>query len=132
MKTALFKHTLGLLFVIGVLEIISTIFYLHWTLWWFDVILHFLGGAWAAMTILLIWHNGSSLLKPSRLKIVWIGVIGAFIIGFMWEIYELLIGATAFGDGIFYWRDTYSDLIMDVCGGFFASLYSYKILSKNG
>ena len=131
LKSPLFKHSFVLFFIIGLLELVSMVFYLHWTLWWFDVVLHFLGGAWAAMTVIFVWHYHRVSINTSQLKIIWVGVIGAFFIGFMWEIYELSISATSFADGISYVRDTTSDLVMDCCGGFFASLYSFKILSKN-
>ena len=132
LKTPLFKHALALLFVIGVLDLIAAVFHLHWEYWWYDVILHFLGGAWATMTVILVWHYYSNLSASDRLKFVKIGVIGALTIGFLWEIYELISRVTSFSDGIFYWMDTASDLLMDICGGFFGALYSFRILSKNG
>jgi hypothetical protein len=36
-----------------------------------------------------------------------------------------------FSDGIFFVRDTVSDLIIDSCGGFFATLLSFKQFGVN-
>ena len=128
-KWQLFKHTLSVLFALTVLELLANVFYLHWTVWWFDVILHFLGGASVSMTAVLILHYQLNQ-TISQFKLILIGVIGALVIGFLWEVYEVLAGDTFLSDGISYWRDTSSDLIMDICGGFFATLYSFRILNS--
>ena len=129
-KTKLFKQASLLLVVIAILDVVATIFYLHWTVWWFDTILHFLGGAWSGITVILIWHHYHNK-SSNQLKMVFIGVSGALIIGLLWEIYELLLGATSFSDGIAYLADTASDIIMDICGSFFGALYSIKIIRNH-
>ena len=83
------------------------------------------------MSVILILNYYSNQ-KISQLKMILIATIGALIVGFLWEAYEVLARDTFLADGVSYWRDTGSDIIMDICGGFFASIYSYKILSKNG
>ena len=130
-KNLLLKESILLLLVIGVLDLIAGIFYLHWTVWWYDVILHFIGGAWAAMAVILFWHSIISSLKNNQLKLVIVGIIGAFIIGLLWEVYELIIDATSISYGLFYWTDTTSDILLDICGGFFAALHSFKIIRSH-
>ena len=131
LRTSLFKQTLTLLFVIAALDVVASIFYLHWTLWWFDIVLHFLAGAAVSMALIVIWQNISNHLEFNKLKEILMLVLGTLLIGLLWEIFELFFDITSFSDGIFYWRDTFSDLIMDICGGFFGALYSFKLLSKN-
>ena len=129
-KTSLFKHTLILLFTVSVLDFVGQILYFSWTLWWFDVILHFLSGACVGMATILAWNYFFMPQEISKLKMILIAFVGALTVGLLWEVYELYIGATFFSDGVVYIRDTFSDLIMDVCGGFFGTLYSQRFCGE--
>lgn len=129
-KTSLFKHTFALLFLIGVLNFIGNKLYLSWTVWWFDVFLHFFSGACVGMATILAWNYFSGTPVTDKLKMIFIAFIGTLTIGLLWEIFELYFGITFLADGIFYIRDTVSDLLMDMSGGFFGVLYAYRILSK--
>lgn len=130
LNISLLKRIIALLFIVGFLDIIAYIFYFHWIFWWYDVTLHFLAGYSVGMTIVFVWGYFFDLSITSKIKMLCIAVIGSFIIGFLWEIYELLVKQTSLTDGLFYWWDTISDLILDTCGGFFGALYSYKIIDK--
>lgn len=81
-----------------------------WTLWWFDIPLHILGGAWAGLcTAWLAAHLGY---RPTLA----ICLGGAFLIGGSWEIFEYIfhIGGSAF---MSYPLDTAKDMADDVIGG---------------
>ena len=122
--------TFALFIIIGLLDYVGNTFYLHWTEWWFDVMLHFLSGGAVAMFLISVGRSFSSL-KSSDITIIIVTILGTLLIGILWEIFELYFNITFFSDGVFYWRDTISDLIMDVCGGFFATLYSIKIIIRS-
>ena len=129
--TPLFKQTVTLLLIIAVLDLMAFIFYLHWTIWWYDVLLHFLSGVCVAMATVMFWNHFRVASQTSVLKMIFIALLGTFIVGFLWEVYELSLGATSFLEGVAYWRDTASDLIMDTSGGFFGALYAYELTDKS-
>jgi len=129
-NTPLFKRALGLLFIIGLMDLVAEFFYLHWALWWYDVILHFLAGGLIGLTVLIIWNAFYGFSDNDKIKIVMVVFLSSLIIGVLWEIFELSFNITSLSDGIIYIRDTCSDLLMDTTGGFFGSLYAMKILSR--
>ena len=85
--------------------------YLYWVFWWYDIVLHVFGGAWAALAMMWVFaafgktHAGTSL----------IGIV--IVIGIAWELFEGLIGAPRESKYLF---DTSLDLLMDVFGALFA------------
>ena len=136
-KTRLFKHFFVLLLAVAILNFLASTFYLYWTFWWFDMMVHFLAGGVVAMVVILILDSkGSTLEIPkvepwyTKIKMIFWSVAGALLVGIIWEIYEVHFGITFLSDGIAYVRDTSSDIIMDICGGFFGSLYAHKMINK--
>lgn len=123
-KTSLFKQILVLFFVIFVLNIIADIFYLHWTIWWYDVFLHFLAGICVGLVFVMlnIYNNKSSY---SHKNLV-LGILSVLFVGVVWEIFELKIGQTFLADGVHYYRDTFSDIMADLSGGFVSMVYVSK------
>lgn len=103
------------LFIILVLMHLAAVhFYLYWTVWWFDIIMHVLGGLIAG---LLVAHG----VDGSRPKLLVSQIIAAVVIGILWEIYEYKSGATFVTQGM-YVIDTVSDLLCDIAGGLVAYL----------
>ena len=130
-KTRLFKHTFILLFFISAMYLIGIVLHLNWTYWWYDVILHFLSGVSVGMATIIVWHYGFNFSKSDKIQMIKIAVFAALVIGILWEIFELYMGLTFISDGINYVRDTASDIIMDISGGFFGALYAYKLTVKS-
>jgi magnesium-transporting ATPase (P-type) len=133
MKTKLFIHAFILLALVGVLNLTAIHLYLYWTTNWFDMIVHTLAGATVGMTMILFWqyrHMSVPLQSLDQRHLVRIGVIGAIVIGILWEIYELSFGITTLADGIHYFTDTGSDLICDTIGGILGSLYAYRLIKN--
>lgn len=91
--------------------------------------MHFLSGGFIGIVVFLIAQKFFSM-EINSLKVILIAVASAFIIGIIWEMHELDVGHTSLSDGVFFAFDTASDLIMDVCGGFFGALYARKCLPK--
>lgn len=123
----LFKHTFFLLVVIGVLNLVGTELYLYWTVWWYDMIMHFLAGLSVALATVLLWGRIFNV-RMHFWKTIAFAVFGSIIIGFLWEAYELYFGITSFSEGMVYVADTASDVILDICGGFFGGLYAFELL----
>ena len=128
LKSRLFKHAFVLLVVVAVLNLLAETLYLNWTLNGFDKILHLLSGTCVAMAVFLYFK-----FKPadrSKTKMILTTVLTVFLVGILWEIYELYFGITSLSDGIAYVTDTLSDMAMDIIGGFFGSLYSLRMLHE--
>ncbi|OGG57672.1 hypothetical protein A2765_06050 [Candidatus Kaiserbacteria bacterium RIFCSPHIGHO2_01_FULL_56_24] len=106
----LFFAQAALLASIAVVHIIALQFYLYWHFPLLNRIVHFAGGLWTAL--LLVWLLRFRRHEPRLFKIV----LGAFLIGVAWEIFEVAIGMTRDSDN--YALDTTLDLLMDTLGGF--------------
>lgn len=116
------------LVIIGALNTIAYKLYLFWTVIWFDMIMHFLGG----LFISLLFFAILSLLK-SRLgymeKLV-LGVLFTVLVGIAWEYYELIIQVTSLAkDG--YWADTGMDIVMDTLGSIVGIVTVHLLDKKN-
>lgn len=128
-RTSLFKQTFTLLFLIALAHYLASALYIYWSVWWFDMVLHFSSGFCVGMAAVLVFQF--YLYKNISIKkSVTVGLIFAFVIGISWEIFELYFDIAFFSDGMIYIADTLSDLILDVCGGFLGSLYAHYLISK--
>ena len=99
--------TLGAIFL---LHIAAIYFHWYWTVTWFDIVMHFIGGAWVGIVTLLVFAERAS---ASRAFVY--ALLGALIVGLLWELYEYAAGVTFSLSA--YPIDTTRDLIMDVVGG---------------
>lgn len=129
LNSSLFKKSFVLLLVIGILDYFANTFYLYWTVWWFDNLMHFISGICIAMFTIVIWQNflDKSL---SYKKAVGLSLFLALIIGIIWEDFELFFGIHKASDGKIYFLDTFSDIIMDLSGAIVGSIYGYGLLFK--
>lgn len=130
-RTRLFKNTFALLVLVGVLDLMGIYLYLYWTVWWFDMVTHFLAGGVVGLATLLAWQKFSVFTEGKIGKIIWSAVIGGLVVGLLWEEFELYFDLTSFSDGMAYVTDTVSDLILDTVGAFLGALYGMKIWKKN-
>lgn len=127
-QTRLFKNTFILLVVVGVLNFLAVYLYLYWTVWWFDMLVHFSAGMCVAMAGILLYFFYHSKNIPSIPDSIKVAVLSVLLVGVLWEIYELCIGVASFSDGLGYFMDTGSDLLMDISGGVLGSLYAHRLL----
>lgn len=127
MNQRLFRDTAILFVAIGVLDFLANKLYLYWTTWWVDVILHFLAGAVVAMAVILVLESLSWL---SRRHVIGSVIFSVIAVGIAWELFELRFEITSLADGVAYWSDTLSDLVLDALGGFLGMKYSFYILNK--
>lgn len=127
-QNKIFRAMFATLFVVGALNLVGVKLYLYWTVIWFDMIMHFLGGLFVA----LFFFSILSLLK-SRLeyteKLV-LGVIFTILVGLVWEYYELIIQVASLDDAA-YWGDTGMDIVMDTLGALVGVLFVHRLEKKN-
>jgi len=127
-RKKLTKRLIYLIFFILVINFLANKFYWYYSVWYLDMIMHFLGGFWLGLLFLYF----SSIQKDLN-SIVRILLFVLFI-GIGWEIYEVLVN-DIFARNPFNFLDTISDIFFDLSGGACAILYYFKrimIQSKDG
>lgn len=126
-RTKLFKHTFLLLFAIGVADFVANSLYLYWTVWWFDMVMHFSSGFCVGMATVLLWqYFVDKNVKFDRA--IKIALLSVFAVGIAWEVFESYFQIMLISDGMPYITDTISDLILDVTGGLLGSIYAYRLI----
>ena len=108
---------------VAVLHKIALSLFLYWNVVWFDIMMHFLGGALIALiTLFFIYDSKFFNFKIRKPIVIFSAAVGmTLIIGLCWELWELYVG---FADIIEDRADTFLDLIMDFLGAIAAYLYS--------
>lgn len=114
-KASLLYTALVLVVILGGLHLLAIHFYFYWTLWWFDILMHTLGGF--AGTLFILWF-----ISPvTGFRSAFIAILALLAIGVVWEIFEYVYDIAVIGN---YWQDTIGDLISDVVGAILACLYA--------
>jgi len=121
--------TFSSLFVVFIffLNFIAGKLYWYSSIWWFDILMHFLGGFWLGMFFLWFFYkdlNNATLEKKIFLKII----LGVLLVGFGWEVYEIIVN-DIFAKNTFDLFDTSLDMVCDLVGGVVA-YYFFKNISK--
>ncbi len=126
MRIILWKEILFVAILTLFLHLVSLKFFLYWTIWWFDIPLHFLGGfliGLIAISFLKIINRNTFV----TFNLFFLTIFAVMIVGLVWELWELFVGfTTVLNDK----GDTILDLIMDILGGVFSVLYYYLKFSK--
>jgi hypothetical protein len=128
MQMKLFFPTVCVLICVAVLNMIAMIFHLFWTIMWFDMIMHFLGGLFVGLSVCLLFEYiwGNTLSYSEKL---YRGLPLVLLVGLLWEGYELLFHMTDFYSPD-YFADSGMDVVMDVWGGLVAIIYSHNKIKK--
>ena len=119
-KKKLIRRLISLILFIFVLNFLANQFYWYFTIWYFDMIMHFLAGFWVGLACLY-------LLPPQCDSISSIFTILLFVlcIGIGWEIFEILVNDVIVRNP-FNPLDTASDIFFDLSGCAVAILYFFK------
>ena len=118
-------RTFLLIFLIFILNCLAMKFYWYSSIWYFDMIMHFLGGFWVSLAIIWFFH-----VKDVSLKLIFKIILGVLLIGFLWEVFEVVIDEI-FSKNSFNVLDTISDIFLDLSGGCLAVLYFTKKIMPN-
>jgi hypothetical protein len=114
---------------VAVLHKIALSLFLYWNVWWFDIMMHFLGGALISLiTLFFIYDSKFFNFKIKNKAIIFCAAVGmTLIIGLGWELWEIYVGfIDIYVDG----PDSFLDLIMDVAGAVAVYLYSKEKICK--
>ena len=123
MKRVLLAEIFFIGIAVAVLHKIALSLSLYWNVWWFDIPMHFMGGALIALiTLFFLYDSKFFNFSIKNHFIIFSAALSAtLIIGLSWELWELFMG---FSDIIEDKFDTILDLIMDALGAIAAYLYS--------
>lgn len=123
MKNKILLISFLLVLVTGVLHIIGSINHLYWNSFWFDGLMHFLGGSSVGMLSLwFLFRSGIfEISVPNKREVFFYTIVCTILIGIGWEVFEFAHGI-AVPVGGNYSLDTYNDLLFDFLGGIVAGL----------
>lgn len=126
-KKPLLVELLVLAIVVAFLHYLALTFYLYWTVEWFDIVMHFLGGATIAILAMFLFYTSGYVDFPKEhLGSIFAMTLGSVLLaGLVWELWELFVG---FSDVLEDQADTLLDLLMDTIGGIFAFAYGKKYI----
>ena len=126
-KKPLLIEIFALAIIVAFFHYLALTFYLYWTVEWFDILMHFLGGALVALLSMFIFYTSGYLNFPKEHFLsVFAMILGSvLLVGLVWELWELFVGFT---DVLVDQGDTILDLIMDIIGGIVAFSYGKKYI----
>ncbi len=123
-KKKILVRIVSLIVTIFILNYLALKFHWYFSIWWFDMPMHILGGFWVGLCF--IWY-----LKPKDLSfnnIIKI-ILGFLVIGLLWEIFEISVDKIIMQNP-FNVLDTISDICFGLTGAFFSVLYFSKSIMK--
>ncbi|MAG12363.1 hypothetical protein CL630_00960 [bacterium] len=134
-RDTFFKILFFVLLTVAVVNFFGNAFFLYWEIPWLDLVSHFGGGFWAGGMVLWLYQYPFPFFSQNtpritrRSALIVFAILGAFVIGMWWEIYEVLI-YPAMLQSENYFFDTITDLLMDTAGGLTAAA-TYLLLHKH-
>ena len=126
-RKKLLRHLVFLMFFIFLADILAKQFYWYFSIWYFDILMHFLGGIWLGLFFLWFFSikNLSSLkwlLNFDGFQFVYQTVLFVLFIGVLWEFFEFYT-INYISQESFNVSDTISDIFFDLAGAFTAIFY---------
>lgn len=121
MQTGTTRTLIGLLILAGAVFILNEVAvenFLYWRFWWYDIMMHFLGGV--VIGGIAIWMLLRFRPDSSRRVVVVNVLTSILLVGIGWEIFEYIIDPT-YAEQANIVFDTGLDLVMDTIGAFVAT-----------
>ena len=123
-RKRLVKHLVFLMFFIFIVNLSAQQFHWYFSVWYFDMFMHFLGGFWVGLVFLWFFSRESTSLEPF-LQLIFKVIFAVLMVGILWEIFEISIDKIIIQNP-FNALDTFSDIFFDLTGGLVAVLYFLK------
>ncbi len=108
-----------LIWALALTHMTAEYYHLYWVYRWFDIPMHFFGGMWVGLAVMWFCFRSGYVWKEQAppFSVCAAALIGGFLIGFVWELYEYAVWQFAgkwLPDN--YLHDSLLDLVMDVAG----------------
>jgi uncharacterized protein YacL len=129
MRKKLLNKIAILIVLIFIVNLLAMQFFWYSSVWYFDMPMHFSGGVFLGLLIAFLFHMQTMRnISVSFSRKLWTTVLFVFIIGFGWEVFEVIVDKFISHNpqNIL---DTMSDMFFDLSGGVVAFLY-YDISSR--
>ncbi len=97
-------------------------YYLYWSYWWYDILMHGLGGVTLASIALWFYLYQAPESFTSAYGRLTFTLAVVIILGLGWELFEFFVGSQIYQTERSYIIDTIADMGMDVAGGLMAYL----------
>lgn len=123
-RKKLFKRLAYLIFFIFLANFLANKFHWYFSIWYFDMVMHFLGGFWLSLVFIWLFSYKKVSFEVNFQSIFKI-LLGVLIIGIFWEIFEFYF-INYIAENPFKILDTTSDLFFDLLGGISAIFYFSK------
>ena len=112
----------SLIIFIFLLNFLALKFYWYSSIWYFDMIMHFLGGLWLGLISIYLF---SPTFRESFLESTFKVLLAVLFIGAGWEVFEILIDVFITKNSLNI-LDSTSDIFFDLAGGLSAIFYFLK------
>ena len=109
--------------VMTVLHVSAYRYSLYFTVEWFDLLMHFLGGLLVGSSVGWLLRFEVPIGIRSSLPTFWIITVGVLLVAIAWEVFEFVAGITL---STGYQQDTLQDVVLGVVG----ALVAYGIFKK--
>ena len=117
---------ISLIFGIFLVNFMANKFYWYSSIWYFDMIMHFLGGLWIGLASIYLFK-----ISDKSVNTIFRVMLSVLLVGIAWEIYEIAVN-DVLAQNTFNYLDTISDIFFDLGGGSTAILYFFtKIMIVN-
>lgn len=128
-QTKLSRLLICFLFFIFLLNYFALKLHWYFSVWYFDIPMHFLGGFWLGLAYVYLFPPKEKTIN-SVLKIL----LFVLTMGIGWEVFEISVNEVIVRNAFNYF-DTISDIFFDLAGGSLAALCFFKLImpiDKNG
>lgn len=128
-----FIASCAVLVLVAVLHLLAIEHDWYFYFWWFDIMMHFLGGLWVGLITSAYLISPKNVLFPRSRSFgsLYMPIfIIALIIGVGWELFELLGGIMHLSDRG-YLFDSVKDLLNDSLGGLVGATFTYRTFTVN-
>ncbi len=120
-RKKLAKKILFLIVFIFLLNLLAHKLHLYVSIWYFDMIMHTLGGIWLALALIFVFSiNNFS--RQNFLKVIF----GVLLVGLAWELFEFGVDEIILKNPLNTGLDTLSDLFCDITGGILGFIYYFR------
>jgi len=125
-RTDLLYTALALAVLLALLQAAAIAFYLYWSYWWYDVLMHFLGGLTGGLAAFwVLFHSGLFWRSmPSKKTATLATLFCLMTAGVLWEVMEFQYGMLDSFES--YPLDVFNDLVLDASGALLAAYIGLK------
>jgi len=126
-RKKLFLRLAFVIFLVFFMNFFAGKFYWYYTIWYFDIVMHILGGFFVGLLIFGLLN-----IKDISFNNIFKIIFGVLMVGIAWELFEFVF-SNIIAQESFNFLDTISDVFCDLAGSILAVIYFSKriILKEN-